>query len=134
MKQKTIIALFAIMLLTAGSLLQATTSSGAEFGRDSGEPLQYVKVIITETNAGYYVINVSKPGNSILLTRLLCLGKCSKSFTVKSVAEKVALDKLLEKVSNEMKKVIVTANQNDDLINAPPLRFRQQWNHVYKIR
>ncbi len=129
MKQKAFIVLFA-MLLATGSLMQAATISGFLSRKDSGEPLQYVNVRITETKAGsqtnkkgYYVINITSPGTYTLVASMISYLKFSQSITVKSATENVALDIALEKSSIEMNKVTVTAKQNDnDEVNTPHIK------------
>ncbi len=110
------------LALLAGRGLFAATVSGFVTRADSGEPMQYVNVLIsgtrtgTQTNKkGYYVINLAQPGSYILELSLVSYRKVSVPFTVGSMDENVSLDVQLEKSAIELSKTVITADAEASL-------------------
>jgi hypothetical protein len=124
-----ILTLILILLATAG-MLSAATVSGFITRADSGEPLQYVNLRITETKAGtqsnkkgYYVIDIKSPGTYTLVATMISYLKVQQTFTVKETGQDISLDISMEKASVEMQKVVVTASQNGkDDVNTPHIK------------
>jgi len=104
------------LLALAWFNLPAATVSGFVTRADSGEPMQYVNVLVSgskiggQTNKnGYYVLNLNKTGSFKLEFSLVSYRKESKPFTIRSLDEDVVVNASLEKRSVELSKVVVTA-------------------------
>ena len=129
MKQKTIIMLFAMMLMTE-AVLNAATISGFITRKDSAEPLQYVNVRVSETKAGtqtnkkgYYVITVPSAGNYTMTVSMISYSKVTQPFEIMTSNDDITLDVALDKASVEMNKVTVTGNRLDkDVVNTPNIK------------
>lgn len=125
---KTIILTGFFLMLVV--LSNAATVSGFITRKDSGEPLQYVNVRITETKAGtqtnkkgYFVITIPSPGTYTLVATMVSYQKETRTFTVSKADDDVNLDIGLEKSAVELSKVIVSAAQNDKYeVNTPNIR------------
>jgi len=117
MKYIVLSFLFLIALLP----LPAATISGFITRRDSAEPLQYVNVRIVETKVGmqtnkkgYYVLNISEPGEYTLELSLISFENQSYKFTVKSKEDNLNHDVQLAKSGVELGKVTVTAKGDEE--------------------
>ena len=113
-----LIVLFALSIVLP---LSSATISGFVSRRDSAEPLQYVNVFIRETKAGmqtnkkgYYVINISEPGDYTMEFSLISYETLSHSFKVSSSDDNLSFDAQLSKSGIEMSKVTVTAKGDED--------------------
>jgi hypothetical protein len=97
------------------------TISGFVTRKDSAEPLQYVNVRIAETKVGmqtnkkgYYVLNISEPGNYTLEFTLISYESDTYSFSITSHDENLSYDAQLSKSGIELGKVTVTAKSEDE--------------------
>ncbi|MDZ4181401.1 MAG: TonB-dependent receptor, partial [Candidatus Cloacimonadaceae bacterium] len=109
------------MLLVFGCLWSATVSGFVTRG-GSGEPLQYVNVRIAGTKIGgqtnkkgYYVLNITQPGNYVLDFSLISYIDTSIPFTVGTLGEEVKVDAVLDRGSIELNKTVVTADADPSL-------------------
>ena len=98
-----LIVLFALSIVLP---LSSATISGFVSRRDSAEPLQYVNVFIRETKAGmqtnkkgYYVINISEPGDYTMEFSLISYETLSHSFKVSSSDDNLSFDAQLDRKS-----------------------------------
>ncbi|MGC9361405.1 MAG: TonB-dependent receptor [Candidatus Syntrophosphaera sp.] len=104
------------LLALAWFNLSAATVSGFVVRADSGEPMQYVNVLISGTRIGaqtnkngYYVLDLDRAGTFSLEFSLVSFRKVEKHFTVRALGEDITVNASLEKRSVELSKVVVTA-------------------------
>lgn len=110
-------ALIFMLALFGSASLFAATVSGFVTRAGSGEPLQYVNVLVSGTRIGgqtnkkgYYVLNLNQPGSYVLEFSLVSYRGASLPFTVRFLGEDVSLDAILERGSVELSKTVITAD------------------------
>jgi len=114
-------ALLCLLLIAGYISLTAATISGFITRKDSLEPLQYVNVRIAETKVGmqtnkkgYYVLNISEPGNYTLELSLISFTGITHSFAIATTAEAITFDAQMEKTGIELNKITVKGKADDD--------------------
>jgi len=132
------IALMLLCLIPLG--LFSATVSGFVTRSGSGEPLQYVNVVILETKAGmqsnkkgYYVIEVAKPGTYTLKLSLISYESTSISFTITDAAEDKRLDISMDVAAVELAAVRVTGSSEKDERQIRPGLIRRNTEDVKSV-
>ncbi|MBW6514432.1 MAG: TonB-dependent receptor [Candidatus Syntrophosphaera sp.] len=121
-------AALALLLVLLALPAQSATVSGFVTREDSGEPMQYVNVLVSGTRIGgqtnklgYYVLNLNQPGNYVLDFTLVSYLKKSVPITIGRLGEDVTVNVRLAKSSVELSKVVVTAHAEASL-DGPAIR------------
>lgn len=120
-----------MMLLLAAIFsleLYSATVSGFVTRAESGEPMQYVNVVVSgskiggQTNKkGYYVLTVEQTGRFNLEFSQVSSLPQSISFTINSLSEDISVSVALAKSSVELSKVVVSADAEASL-DGPVIR------------
>ncbi|MDI3504677.1 MAG: hypothetical protein PWP64_1613 [Candidatus Cloacimonadota bacterium] len=129
-----------ILLVIATSLISAATVSGFVTRTDSAEPMQYVNVLVEETQAGiqtnkkgYYVINLVQPGTYTLRLSMLSYQTKRQEFTITSAQQDLMLNLTMQAEGIQMATVKVSGSSAEESREIRPSLIRRTTEDVQSV-